>query len=219
MVLLLHWNNSLVCFNIGVGHQWNKNKSVTGGGDSYAGKMLCRNVIRERTLWPFWGHFLSMLHGKSFLSSFKSSRFLVRTLNWINVQKSVDEESGEKVKLFNSTKTNISVFVVWITKITQLVIAWTVMDILHHGVYWCERHRPLFQSSLCHWRVISLYLSAPASPGQWWRQPLIVFRELASAPSLPQPPATHAHPAHTSIWPTEELREVCVFSDTLVFIW
>lgn len=60
-------------------------------------------------------------------------------------------------------------------------------------------------------------LSSPAASSQRWRQPFIVFRELASAPPLPQPPATHAHPAHTSIWPTEEPREVC--GHMLIFIW
>lgn len=60
-------------------------------------------------------------------------------------------------------------------------------------------------------------ISSPAAASQRRRQPFIVFRELASAPPLPQPPATHAHPAHTSIWPTEEPREVC--GHMLIFIW
>lgn len=60
--------------------------------------------------------------------------------------------------------------------------------------------------------------SAPAATGQRWRQSLFVFRELSSAPPLPQPPTTHAHPAHTSIWPTEKSREVCWLVFTSVII-
>lgn len=62
--------------------------------------------------------------------------------------------------------------------------------------------------------------SSPAAPGQRWRQPLVIIRELASAPPLPQPPTTHAHPAHASLWPTEEPREVCViFYGTIKISW
>lgn len=53
-----------------------------------------------------------------------------------------------------------------------------------------------------------LLSSAAAAAGQRRRQPLVVVGELASAPPLPQPPATHAHPAHASIRPAEEPGEV-----------
>lgn len=62
--------------------------------------------------------------------------------------------------------------------------------------------------SLCLMCHVSPLLSTPAAARQRWRQPFVVIREFASAPPLPQPPATHAHPAHTSIWPTEEPGEV-----------
>lgn len=51
--------------------------------------------------------------------------------------------------------------------------------------------------------------STPAAASQRWRQPLVVFRELAAASPLPQPPPTHAHPAHAAVRPPQEPGEVC----------
>lgn len=80
-----------------------------------------------------------------------------------------------------------------------------------HAGLWCETYCSLLTVPLFPSTVFNAPLppfSAPAAASQRWRQPLVVFRELATASPLPQPPPTHAHPAHISVWPTQEPGEV-----------
>lgn len=85
---------------------------------------------------------------------------------------------------------------------------------VHPGMLACGV-KPLQPSNCCP-LCMSPPSSAPAAASQRWRQPLVIFRELASASPLPQPPPTHAHPAHASLQPAQEPGEVSGHAPTLV---